>query len=412
LGPALRASAVKPASALKGGTGTCSRRRMMHLLIAAQVAFCFLVLFDTGLFTATFHRLSNQPTGFAADGVINVITGARPPQSVLLWEQVARQLESLPGVETVALAGFPPLSGSMEGGFVSVNGGQPGGALVRFWSVSPSWFVAMKIPLLGGRDFTESDTSPGVAIVNQSFANVYFNGENPIGRSFDSNRDHGMRCRIVGLVRDSRFEDMRTPISPVVYLPFRSVNENGQFRTPRSAAFVLRVAGPTPLAMAPLLRREIARARPGFLVSGIVPQKELVEQQTIRERLLAMLASFFAVVALLLAGIGLYGVLGYSVLQRRRELGIRIAIGAPAREIVRRAIADEFAMVLTGAVTGVVLALLSARYIDSLVYEVKATGPAPMILPALILFAAALLASIPAAIGAVRIDPVAMLRAE
>ncbi len=412
LGPALRASAVRPASAIKGGTGPCSRRRMMHALIAAQVAFCFLVLFDTGLFTVTFDRLSNQPTGFAADGVVNVITGARPPQSVLLWQQVARQLRSLPGVETVALASFPPLSGSMEGGFVAVNGGQPGGALVRFFSVSPSWFAAMKIPMLGGRDFVESDASPGVAIVNQTFANVYFNGENPVGKSFDTNRDHGMRCRIVGLVSDSRYEDMRTPISPVVYLPFRSVDPSGQFREPRGAAFVLRISGSKPLAIAPMLRREVARARPGFLVSRIVPQTELVEQQTIRERLLAMLASFFAVVALLLAGIGLYGVLGYSLLQRRRELGIRIAIGAPARDIMRRATVDGLAMVLAGALTGLAFALLSIRYIESLIYGVKATDPAPLILPALILFAVALLASVPAAIGAVRIDPVDMLRAE
>src|SRR5207253_5599913 len=132
------------------------------------------------------------------------------------------------------------------------------------------------------------------------------------------------------------YQSMRGPVPPVVYLPFRSLDAAGQFRRTSAGAFVLRVAGPDPAALGPALRREIMRARPGFLVTGIVPQTELVEQQTIRERLLAMLASFFAIVALLLAGIGLYGVLGYSLLQRRRELGIRIAIGAPAREIVRR----------------------------------------------------------------------------
>jgi putative ABC transport system permease protein len=412
LGPALRASSVRPSSAIKGGTGTSSRRRTMHLLIAAQVAFCFLVLFDTGLFTATFDRLSKQPTGFVADGAINVVTGARPPQSVLLWQQVAEQLRSLPRVETVALASFPPLSGSMQGGFVSVNGEQPGGALVRFLSVSPSWFATMKIPFLGGRDFVDSDASPGVAIVNQTFANLYFNGESAVGRSFDTNRDHGMRCRIIGVVRDSRYDEMRGPIPPVVYLPFRSLDANGKPRTERGAAFVLRVAGSNPLALAPVLRREIPRARPGLLVSRIVPQTELVEQQTIRERLLAMLASFFAVVALLLAGIGLYGVLDYSLQQRRRELGIRIAIGAPARDIVRRVTVDGLRMVLAGAGVGLGLSLLSMRYIESLIYEVKATDPGPLIFPALILFTAALLASVPAAIGAARIDPVEMLRAE
>jgi putative ABC transport system permease protein len=412
LGPALRASAVQPASALKGGRGPRGRRRTMHLLIVAQVAFCFLVLFDTALFAATFGRLTKQPTGFVADGVINVIASARPPQSVLLWQQVAGQLRYLPRVETVALAGFPPLSGSMEGGFAAVNGEQPGGALVRFLSVSPSWFDAMKIPLLGGRDFRESDTSPGVAIVNENFSKAYFGGESPIGRSFDTNRDHGMRCRIVGLVRDSVYQDMRGLVPPVVYLPFRSVDAKGQFRQSRGAAFVLRVSGSNPLALAPMLRREIARARPGFLVSRIVPETELVEQQTIRERLLAMLASFFAVVALLLAGIGLYGVLDDSLVERRRELGIRIAIGAPPRDVARLATVDGLAMVLAGAVAGLGLALLSMRYIESLLYQVKGTDPEPLLFPALILFAAALAASIPAAIGAVRIDPAEMLRAE
>jgi predicted permease len=412
LGPALRASAIQPAAALKGARATASRRRTMHALIAAQVAFCVLVLFDTGLFTATFERLSHQPTGFTAEGIVNVITRARPPQSVLLWQQVARQLQSIPRVEAVALASFPPLSGSMEGGFVAVNGGQPGGALVSFLSVSPGWFNAMKIQFLAGRDFGETDTSPGLAIVNQTFANVYFDGADAVGRSFDTNRDHGMRCRIVGLVRDSRYEGMRGPVPPVVYLPFRSLDAAGQFRRPSGAAFALRVAGPDPLALAPMLRREIRRARPGFLVSRIVPQTELVEQQSIRERLLALLASFFATVALLLAAIGLYGVLNDSLVERRRELGIRIAIGAPLREIVRRATVDGLAMVAAGTAAGFALALMSVRYIESLLFQVKATEAAPLIMPVLILFNAAILAALPAAISAVRIDPVEMLRAE
>ena len=198
----------------------------------------------------------------------------------------------------------------------------------------------------------------------------------------------------------------------MVYLPFRSLDAAGQFRTPSGAAFAVRVAGPDPLAIAPILRREIMRARPGFLVSRIVPQTELVEQQTIRERLLALLASFFAAVALLLAAIGLYGVLNDSLAERRRELGIRIAIGAPPREIVRRATIHALAMVTVGAAGGLVLALLSARYLESLLFQVKATEAAPLIMPVLVLFTTAILAALPAAISAVRIDPVEMLRAE
>jgi hypothetical protein len=300
----------------------------------------------------------------------------------------------------------------MEGGFVAVNGGQPGGALVSFLSVSPGWFEAMKVPFLAGRDFGETDTSPGLAIVNQTFANVYFNGADPVGRTFDTNRDRGMRCRIVGLVRDSRYDGMRGHVPPVVYLPFRSQDAEGQFRKPTAATFVLRVSGHDPLGVSAAVRRDIMRARPGFLVSRIVPETELVEQQTIRERLLAVLASFFATVALLLAAIGLYGVLDDSLLERRRELGIRIAIGAPVREIVRRATLDSLAMVAVGAAAGLALALLSVRYIESLLFQVKGAEAAPLILPVLVLFTAAILASLPTAVAATRIAPVEMLRAE
>ena len=139
---------------------------------------------------------------------------------------------------------------------------------------------------------------------------------------------------------------------------------------------------------------------------------QIIESKTIRERLLAMLALFFAVVALLLAGVGLYGVLDYSVLQRRREIGIRMAIGAPVGSVVRGVTADAFAMVLVGALAGVGLGLASARYIGALLYQVKPTDLAVLALPAVTILAAALLAALPAVIRAVRIDPAAMLRAE
>jgi ABC-type antimicrobial peptide transport system permease subunit len=137
-----------------------------------------------------------------------------------------------------------------------------------------------------------------------------------------------------------------------------------------------------------------------------------VQAQTVRERLLAMLALFFAAVALVLAGIGLYGVLDYSVLQRRREIGIRMAIGAQAGDIARRVIADVFRMVLAGALVGLVLGMLSVRYIATLLYQVKPTDPAMLAIPSAIVLAAALVAALPAVFHAVRIDPVAMLRAD
>jgi ABC-type antimicrobial peptide transport system permease subunit len=154
----------------------------------------------------------------------------------------------------------------------------------------------------------------------------------------------------------------------------------------------------------------VRRARPEFRVSSIRTQVALNRRHTLRERLLATLALFFAVVALLLAGVGLYGVLDYSVLQRRREIGIRMAVGAQAGDIARRVTVDVFAMVLAGALAGFALGMASVRYIEALLYQVKATDLAMLALPSLIIVAVALLAALPAVIRAVRIDPVAMLR--
>jgi predicted permease len=412
LGPALRASATRPAEAMRQGRGSSSRRRAMHALVAAQAAFCFLVLFDARLFTATFERLSKQPTGFTAEGVVNVVTSALPAKTVTEWQQAAEQLRSVPGVESVAVAGFPLLSGSMEGGFVSVNGGPPGQALVSFVPVSPTWFETMRIPMVGGGGFDERDQWPGVAVVNETFAKLYFHGEDPVGKSFDTNKNGGAHVRIAGVARDARYSEMRGPIPPVVYLPFRSVDAEGRPRKLRDASFVVRVAGGSAAAEGPMLRRAVSRAGAGFLVSRVVPETELVEQQTIRERLLATLASFFAGTALLLAAIGLYGVLQYSVAQQRRELGIRIAVGAPAREVVRRATANGLGMMAVGAAAGLGLARISGRFIESLVYGVKATDLATVGWPAAVLLVAAVAACVPAAVAALRIDAAEMLRAE
>ena len=405
--PALRASDVMPASALKGGDDPHSRRRLMHALVAAQVAFCFLVLFVAGLFVATFDRLSNQPTGFSADRLLALETVAQPAQPTVFWDQVAEHLRMLPGVERVAMAGWPLLSGTGSNGFVAVNGAAPHEILAYFLNVSPGWLDTMKIPLLDGRDFRPGDTYPGAALVNEAFAKEYFEGQNPVGQSFQrTNVDR--RLEIVGLVRDARYRNMREPITPTAYVPIRYPGED----LATDITFLVRTSGPNPLALASILRREIPRARSEFRVSNIRTQLEINQSNTIRERLLAMLALFFAAVALLLASIGLYGVLDYSVLQRRREIGIRMAIGAPAGDIARLVAADVLSMVLVGALTGLALGLASVRYIESLLYQVKATDLVMLALPPLAIFAAALLAALPAVIRAVRIDPVAMLRAE
>lgn len=403
--PALRASAVKPASALRGGDDPHSRRRLMHLLIAAQVAFCFLVHFAAGVFVSTLHRLSDQPTGFSAERLLTLETLAKRPQSVETWFQAADHLRALSGVESVAIAGWPLLSGNGSNGFVAVNGAPPHDLLAYFLSVSPGWLQTMKIPLLDGRDFRPDDTAPGAAIVNKAFAKEYFHGKDPVGKTFDKGKQH---FEIVGLVADARYRNMREPITATAYAPLRSSRPEGV----SSATFLVRTASSNPLALAPMLRREIPRSRSELQVSNIRTQLEINQAQTVRERLLAMLALFFAGIAVLLSGIGLYGVLDYSVLQRRRELGVRIAIGAPVSDIVQRVTGEVFSMVLLGSAAGAGAGLLLEPFIKSLLYQVKPSDPSAFTVPATIIMAATLLAALPAVVRAIRIDSAALLRAE
>jgi predicted permease len=412
--PALRASSVNPVSALKGGEDPHSKRRLMHALIAVQVAFCFLVLFVAGLFVTTFKRLSNQPTGFSADRLLALDTVAKQPQPLEFWEQVAEQLRGVQGVEMVALTDEPLLGGSSWNNFISVNGAPPNGILSYMRAVSPGWLETMKIALIDGRDFRPNDAHPGAALVNETFAKVYFDGVDPVGKSFDLSFDEGTRLRyqIVGYVGDVRYKSLREPLLPQLYVPFHSVDARGAARKKGAATLLVRTSISNPRVLASVLRQEVPRARPEFRVSRIRTQLEINQSHTVRERLLATLALFFAIVALLLASVGLYGVLHYSVLQRRREIGIRMAVGAQAGGIARLVTKDVFSMVFLGAAAGVSLGMASVRLIESLFYQVKTTDLQMLALPSLAILAAAFLAALPPVIRAVQIDPVTMLRAE
>jgi putative ABC transport system permease protein len=416
LAPALRASAVKPVSALKGGEDPHSRRRLIHALIAAQVTFCFLVLFVAGLFVATFDRLSHQPTGFSADRVLNLETVTRVAQPPVFWDQVAQHLREVPGMESVAMTTWPLMSGESWVGFISIHGGPPNEVFSDVLSVSPGWIDTMKIPFIDGRDFRTEETYPPAAIVNQAFANQFFGGEDPVGKTFDT-VDGGTGTRvnfqIVGFVRDARSRDnVRLPIRPTAYVPFRAVNAAGALEPRGRGTFVVRTSSANPLALASLLRQEVPRARPEFRVNRVRAQMEINLARALRERLLATLALFFAFVALLLAGVGLYGVLHYSVLQRRREIGIRIAVGAQAAGVVRLVTVEVFSMVLVGATAGLALGFASVRYAEALFFHVKATDFTMLAFPSLAILGVALLAALRPALQAVRIDPAKMLRVE
>jgi predicted permease len=408
LTPAVRASGVRPMSALKSGTDPGGRRRAMHGLIGVQAAFCVLVLLAGGLFVATFERLSNRPLGFSAERILVLDTVAARPQPPVAWEELAERLRAVPGVERVALAGWPLLTANSINGFVSVNGAPPGPVLAFFLNVSPGWIDTMKLRLVEGRDFRPEETSPGAAIVNETFVKSFFDGGNAIGQTFAKGDD---RYLVVGVAADVPYRDIREPTLPTAYVPFRAVDASGKPRPRGYAALIVRTSSANPLALAATLREGAGRAAPGFRVS-VETQSEINEAQTIRERLLAMVALFFTVVAVVLAGVGLYGVLDYSVLQRRREIGIRVALGAGLSDVVRRVTAPMFAMVVAGGTVGLGLGVALARYADPLFYQVKPTDPRMLAVPAAAMLAIALLAALAPVVHTARIDAATTLRVD
>jgi len=415
--PAMRASRVRPVSALKGGEEPRGGVKWMQGMVAAQVAFCFVVLFAAMLFMGTLERLQTKPLGFSAERILLVDASSEQPQPEVKWEMVAEQMRAAPGVERVSLAGGRLLDMSFTTTFVTVNG-EPASKVPAYTRhISPGLLETMKIPLLTGRDFTASDTNPGQAIVNEEFAKQYFDGVNPLGSrfSFATNGngplDKQGEFEVMGLVRNALYGDLRDSPPPTAYLPMHAMAKTGERLPLRYGVFVVRTKG-APSAMSETLRKIVKQAAPELHTGDLRTQQELIDTQTIRERLLASLGGFFGLVALLLATIGLYGVLHYSVVQREREIGIRIALGAAMGNIARLVTVRVFAMVLVGAVAGVALGVASVRYVSSLLYGVKGTDVSMMVLPGVVLLVAAGSAALPAVVRAVRIDPAIMLRAE
>ena len=387
--PALRASGTSPVGALKGATAAGSRRHPLHASIAAQVAFCALVLLIGGLFVSTFDRLSRQPVGFSAERLIDLDAIAQPPQPPAVWGQLASDLGAVPGVESTAAPAWALLSGNGSNGFIWRHGAPTTDTLAYFLGVSPGWIRVMRIPLVGGRDFRGDDRSPGAAIVNEAFAKEFFPGVNPIGQSFERQLGTAARPRyeIVGVVQNARYRNMREPMTPTAYIPLSALD----------AAAAL---------------RRVVHARSAFRVTDVQTQQEIDDAQTVRERLLATLAWFFSIVAVALTAIGIYGVMYYTVQQRQREIGICRAIGASGRTIAWR-VTSRIALVLAaGTLAGLGVGLLVVRFLTTLFYDVRATDARQLALPAIAVVAAGVLASVPPVVRALRVSPTVILRGD
>ncbi len=309
------------------------------------------------------------------------------------------------------------MDGSMTTEFISVNGAPAANVRAYTRHIAPGLLETMKIPLLAGRDFTRNDTNPGQALVNEEFAKQYFGGANPVGKHFsfavDGNGplDRQGGFEVVGLVRNTLYDDLRGTPPPTAYLPMERIAKGGNLLPLGYGAFVIKTKS-APMEMAETLRKRLAQTMPELVLVGVQTQQEMIDRQTLKESLLASLGGFFAVVALLLAAVGLYGVLHYSVVQREREIGIRIALGAAAGNIARVVTVRVFVMVCVGAWVGLVAGVGSVRFVASLLYGVKGTELSMMLVPGAVLLGAVICAALPAVMRAVRIDPAVMLRSE
>ena len=413
LAPALRASSIDPLGTLKGGNPHAPRR-LGNVLIGAQMAFCMFLLVAGGLFVVTLQRLLDQPLGFSDRNLLVVQAEMRTTQPPAVWTQVASGLREYPGVQSAAVAGWVPLSGNRWRSAVRTEGDGFGPNSPHFVSVSPGYFETMAIGMVQGRDFMPEDAAPGtddrkqpvagVGIVNEAFAKAYFKGRETVGQRVyvRQTRDVEAPMEIVGVVRDAVYYNVRETMSPAVYVPIE----------PRNGATLIVRTASDPVALAPLVRRELSRARPDLRVRAVEQQSGLVRQQTIRERLLATLSVFFSAVALLLAGIGLYGVLTAGVVRQGREIGIRVALGASATHIVKRVTSRLTLIVCLGSVAGLAAGVAFGRFVQTLLFQVTPTDVVSLAVPVAILGIVAVVAALPAAIRAVRIDPARILRTE
>jgi putative ABC transport system permease protein len=408
LAPAVRASGVAPLTALKSGGGrTAVRTGLMRPFVAIQVAFGLVVLFIGSLLVLSFARISSVNPGFATSDVLLIaletVKRVEPQQQRAALVDVLDRLRGVSGVQAVSSAEYSPLGRAWT--HVIPMPGTPNQSIESTMApVTDGFFETMKIPIVAGRGFEPGDLRAQAAaiVVNETFASRYFGRDRAVGRTLDARfgDDGGSGGQeIVGVAADTRY-DLRKPAAPTIYIPLR-LRGTGTLH--------VRVAG-DPAVVGARLREEIRAAAPLFRVVSVTLQAAAVEQTLIRERLLALLSGFFAVIGLVLAAVGLYGILSYSVVQRTREIGIRVALGARRGRVVWTIVRDAGGAVLAGLAFGLAGGLYGSRFVEALLFEVTPLDFWSLVVPLATLLFAALLASAIPAFRAARVDPAITLR--
>ena len=414
LAPALVALRVTPAAALQGGHTPRSHRRLMLGLVMVQVAFCVLVVFVGGLLVATLDRLAKQPLGFVPQHLLAVQAVSATPRPVEEWERAIAAIGELPGVDRAALGDRTLLDGSSWNNFISIDGAPPAEPRSFFRGVGPGYLETIGVPWRDGRDIRPGEANPSVAVVNQAFARAHYGGRSPLGKVFHMPWRNGTRraITVVGVVGDARYRDLRESVPPVAYVPFRDTLQGDVPRQRLTAAFLVRATTPDVQALTASIRARVAQETPTIAVSSVRTQESVIAAQTVRERLLATLGAFFATVALLLSAVGLYGVTDYLVVQRRRDIGICLALGAPTGRIARLVAGGVTTMVVLGGIGGLIVGMGSERYLGALLFGVTTSDLAAVAWPAAIVMLVTAVACAAPIVRALRTDITATIRAQ
>jgi predicted permease len=417
LAPAWRATRVDFISSLREqGAGATARRGRWSLretLVVSQVAVSLLLLIGAGLFLRSVQNLRNEDVGFTPEGVLLVDVdpqggGFAEEQLLGLYGEVVERLEAIPAVQSASVSYYTPFSGIGWRTGATVDGYEPQSAddqMIRINAVTPGHLDTVGIPLVEGRPLRAEDLegAPRVAVVNRAFARHFFGDESALGRRFGvDGDDSGRDILIVGVAADIKYYDVRDEPLRFVYFPVAQMVDylgSIEVRTDGDAA-----------ALAPVVRAAIADVSNQLPIVGTRTLSAQVERTLHQDSLFSHLTSLLGGLALLLASIGLYGVLAYSVARRTNEIGVRVALGAGRRQVLWMILQDGLRLVLLGILLGIPVAIAAGRFTSSLLYGLEPTDPVTIIVATLSLTAVATLAGFLPAWCAARLDPVAALR--
>ena len=419
--PALNSTRPDLASAIRDGTGkhsgTRSAARFRTTLVTAQIALSMALLISAGLFVKSLNNISKVDLGLRIDELVSfsvspALNGYDHTRSRAFFNRVRDELTSLPGVAGVTEAMIPVLAGSNWGTDVSVEGFKKGpdtDAGSRYNEVGPGYFDVLGVQLLAGREFTLADEAsrPRVAVVNEAFAKKFGLGRDAVGKLMGDGGNDSLNIQIVGLVRDAKYSEVKDEIPPQFFSPVRQDTTVG-FITfyVRSA----RAGGAEQLLRA--IPGVIKRLDPNLPVENLKTMPQQVKDNVFLDRMIGTLSAAFALLATLLAAVGLYGVLAYSVAQRTREIGVRMALGADSWRVRTMVLRQVGIMTIIGGVIGVAAAIALGRWASSLLFELQGHDPLVVVLSATVLTLVALGAGYIPALRASRIEPTQALRYE